>query len=194
RIAVKQIQRYLLTKGVGKRHIVFVGENTITKELQEIFERSGSVVVLSVAQNYLDLAAVYAQHPNVEEIIQTQDDHEQARHIINFCREHHLQYHFVPDLLEVHRSNIEITTVGGIPLICLKPTPLDGWQKVLKRIFDMAVSVLALVILSPIFLLVAMAIKLDSPGTVFFRFLDDGSWQSASGSDSIRSTVLNSAP
>ena len=36
----------------------------------------------------------------------------------------------------MHKSNIEISAIGGIPLISLLPTPLDGWGKVLKRAFD----------------------------------------------------------
>ncbi len=174
RITVKNIQRYLLRKGVGKRRILFVGENAMTQELSDILVRSGSAQILGRAKNFLDLVAMIGEQKGAEEIIQTQDDHEQAEHIIDFCREHHLQYHFVPDLLEVHRSNIEISAIGGIPLISLRPTPLDGWGRVLKRSVDIMASGLGLVILSPVFFLIALAIKLSSPGTIFFRFLDDG--------------------
>lgn len=173
RILIKNIQRYLLIKyGIGKRKIVFVGQNAITEELCDMFEKSGAANILGIAKNFADLENILTK--NVEEIIQTQDDHEQAEKIIGFCREHHLQYHFVPDLLEVHRSNIEISAVSGIPLISLKPTPLDGWGKVLKRTFDIFVAGLGLIILSPFFLIIAIAIKLDSAGTIFFKFLDDG--------------------
>lgn len=174
RIIVKNVQRSLLRRGIGKRRIIFVGENAITEELREMFERSGSASIFGIAKNFLDLAAMVGEKRGVEEVIQTQDDHEQAEHIIDFCREHHLQYHFVPDLLEVHRSNVEISALGGIPLISLKPTPLDGWGRVLKRTFDIMASAIGLALLSPFFLLIAIAIKFDSPGTVFFRFLDDG--------------------
>lgn len=174
RVAIKNAQRYLLRKGIGKRRIVFVGENIITEELRDMLERSGSASILGIAKNFLDLSAMMQEKRGIEEIIQTQDDHEQAEHIIDLCREHHIQYHFVPDLLEVHRTNVEISAIGGIPLISLRPTPLDGWGRVLKRTFDIVGSSVGLVILSPILLIMAIAIKLDSPGTVFFRFLDDG--------------------
>lgn len=174
RIIIKTIQRFLLKKGIGKRRIVIVGENAITNELCAMFEETGSAIIIGIAKNYLDLVALLGTKKHVEEIIQTQDDHEEAEHIIDFCREHHLQYRFVPDLLEVHRSNIEISALGGIPLISLCPTSLDGWGKVFKRAFDIAVSGLGLIIFSPIFLIIAIAIKIDSSGTVFFRYLDDG--------------------
>lgn len=174
RVAIKNVQRYLLRKGIGKRRIIFVGENIITEELRDMLERSGSASILGVAKNFLDLSAMMQEKRDIEEIIQTQDDHEQAEHIIDLCREYHIQYHFVPDLLEVHRSNIEISALGGIPLISLRPTPLDGWGRVLKRAADIIGSTIGLIILSPFLLIIAIAIKLDSAGTVFFRFLDSG--------------------
>lgn len=175
RIVIKSIQSYLLKKGIGKRRIVFVGENSITEELKCFFEDSGSAIVLGIARDFSELPAMLFSKREVEEIIQTQDNHEQAEKIIAFCREQHLQYHFVPDLLEVHRSNIEISALAGIPLISLPPTSLDGWGRVWKRVFDVFASLFGLIILAPFFLLIAVAIKIDSRGTVFFRFLDDGS-------------------
>lgn len=175
RILVRGIQRFTLRMGIGKRRVVFVGENVIASELMNFFKAGEGIEVIGTTKNFLDFQAFWSEKKHtIEEVIQTQDDHKEAEHIIDFCRQHHLQYHFVPDLLEVHRSNIEITAVGSIPLISLKPTPLDGWGKVLKRIFDAVASSVGLVLLSPIFLLIAIAIKLDSPGTVFFRYLDDG--------------------
>lgn len=175
RIAIKNIQRYLLKKGIGKRRVVFVGKNSITTELQKLFEQSKSWLCLGTAKNFAELVNLIKEKKIVEEVIQTQDDRSQAQEIINFCRANHLQYHFVPDLLEMHRRNIEIFAFGDIPIISLRPTPLDGWGKVLKRIFDTIFSAFGLAVLSPIFLAIAIAIKFDSSGTVFFRFLDDGS-------------------
>lgn len=175
RIVIKNIQRYFLKRGVGKRRVVFIGENTITQELTEFFHRSFAFHIVGVAKNNAEFQDLYAHKRGViEEVIQTSDDHKQAEEIINFCREHHIQYHFVPDLLEVHQSNVEITALSGIPLISLRPTPLDGWGKVLKRVFDLGIGAVVLIFLAPFFLIIAIAIKLDSPGAVFFRFLDDG--------------------
>lgn len=174
RVIIKKIQRMLLKKGIGRRTLVFVGENSIAQELKENFEREGSAKIIGIAQNVAELKKLLHEKRDIEEIIQTQDDHVQAEEIIELCREYQLQYHFVPDLLEVHRTNIEISAVSGMPLISLRPTPLDGWGKVGKRIFDFVGAGLGIIILSPIFLAIAAAIKIDSAGTVFFRYLDDG--------------------
>jgi exopolysaccharide biosynthesis polyprenyl glycosylphosphotransferase len=174
RVLIKYVQRYLLRKGIGKRHIVFVGENEMTEELTEILGSSEGIVIVGIVKDFFGLQNLFASKKHIEEIIQTADDRGQAEAVVDFCREHHIQYHFVPDLLEVHRSNVEISAVGGIPLISLMPTPLDGWGKVLKRIFDIVLSAIGLIVLFPFLFIIAIAVKLDSPGTVFFRFLDDG--------------------
>lgn len=174
RILIKNLQDALVARGYGKRRIVFVGNNAIAFELRGIMEGIKSISIIGTARDFDELKALFQTKRNIEEVIQTQDDHEQAEHIIAFCRERHLLYHFVPDLLEMHKSNIEISAIGGIPLISLLPTPLDGWGKVLKRAFDIIFSALGLIILSPFFLIIAVVIKLDSRGRVFFKCLDDG--------------------
>ncbi len=98
----------------------------------------------------------------------------QMRELLAFARVNHLEFNFVPDLLEVSQKNVEVGTVAGIPLISLRPTPLTGWGRVLKRFFDLIVGILALIITSPIWLIAAIVIKLDSRGPVFFTRKDDG--------------------
>jgi len=61
-----------------------------------------------------------------------------------------------------------------VPLVEVKKTPLDGWGRILKRLFDLIVSAGLIIMLSPIMLAVALLIKLDSPGPLFFAKLDDG--------------------
>lgn len=59
--------------------------------------------------------------------------------------------------------------IGNVPLIDLQDKPITDWDHVLKWVFDKVVASLALIALSPVMLLVALAVKLDSPGPVFFR-------------------------
>lgn len=174
RIFIKIIQRYALTKGIGTRLILLVGKNAITDELVSFFHRSKGVKVVGVIDSAAELTRLFETHPAIEEVIHTKGNHEDGKQLIDFCREYHLQYHFVPEVLEVYRTNIEIMDVNGIPVISLRPTALDGWGKVLKRAFDILGATLGLILFSPIFLAIAIAIKLDSAGTVLFCLLDDG--------------------
>ncbi|MFC1600274.1 sugar transferase [Patescibacteria group bacterium] len=178
RYIINKIQRYLLKIGVGNRRVLFVGLNPITDELTKAFNVDLRFkVVDAIGADEIHNLKNIIKDKHVDEIIQTKSDLSKghAEDILDFCREHHIQYNFVPDLVQVQRTNIDISTPSGIPLISLKPTPLDGWGRVLKRIFDIFGSILGLILLSPILLITAIAIKLDSKGNVLFKFLDDGS-------------------
>jgi exopolysaccharide biosynthesis polyprenyl glycosylphosphotransferase len=178
RYIINKIQRYLLRIGIGNRRVIFVGLNPITDELTKAFKTDLRFKVIdAIGADEIHNLKNIIKNKHIDEIIQTKSDLSKAHaeDILDFCREHHIQYNFVPDLVQVQRTNIDISTPSGIPLISLKPTPLEGWGRVLKRIFDIIGSIIGLVLLSPILLITAIAIKLDSKGNVLFKFLDDGS-------------------
>jgi len=188
RLIIRTIQFMLLKAGIGRKKILFIGDNAITQRLVKELSKNHSYKIMGYIDTSekaeknlhylgtLEELETIVHHHHIEEILQTKSDlqHQQAADILAFCREHHLSFSFVPDLLEMQQANIETETWGDIPVIKLKPTPLDGWGKVTKRVFDIFGSLLGLIVLSPVFLLSAIAIKLDSKGNILFKYLDDG--------------------
>jgi len=75
----------------------------------------------------------------------------------------------VPDLFQYITLYGGLEEFGGLPLIGLQGGPLEGWNLVGKRVFDVVLSLLALVLLSPLLLVVALLVRLSSPGPVLFR-------------------------
>jgi exopolysaccharide biosynthesis polyprenyl glycosylphosphotransferase len=75
----------------------------------------------------------------------------------------------VPDLFQLSLGGIQIEEINGIPLISVKQTTLTGMNQVIKRAFDLMITVPTVVLLAPIWPLVALAIRLDSPGPILFR-------------------------
>jgi exopolysaccharide biosynthesis polyprenyl glycosylphosphotransferase len=63
---------------------------------------------------------------------------------------------------------VNVGMLGGIPMYNVRDVALRGWNRVLKRAFDIVFSALVLVLGSPILLLIALIVRLDSPGPVFF--------------------------
>ncbi len=193
---IRWIQYFMLKAGIGCQQLLFIGYNKITVQLWNALQKDHSYQIAGyvdefrgdhLAQNnrkgeklpflgQIEQLANIVKQNRIEEIIQTTTHLSQQKNveILNFCRENHLGFSFVPNLLEVQQTNIETETLAGIPVIKLKPTPLDGWGKVIKRIFDIIGSLLGLTILSPIMAVITIAIKYDSKGTVFFKYLDDG--------------------
>ncbi len=80
----------------------------------------------------------------------------------------------VPTYFELFASNATIEDLQGIPVVSLPPMRLSRSARILKRSFDLSASLLGLLAVSPVLLVVAIAIKLDSRGPVFFRQVRNG--------------------
>lgn len=77
--------------------------------------------------------------------------------------------HWIPDIFSLRLINHSVREIAGIPVLTLSETPLTGISKLAKSIEDKVLSFLILVLISPLFLVLAIAIKMDSSGPVFFR-------------------------
>jgi putative colanic acid biosynthesis UDP-glucose lipid carrier transferase len=74
-----------------------------------------------------------------------------------------------PALPPLKLSLLQFDFIGGVPAITLQRRPLSGWGAAAKRLEDVVISLVALVLLAPVLLVIAILIKLDSPGPVLFR-------------------------
>jgi Undecaprenyl-phosphate glucose phosphotransferase len=75
----------------------------------------------------------------------------------------------IPDIHEYITLGCEVEDFDGLPIVKLNDSPLDGWGSLLKRATDFTLSLAALLVLLPLLLLVALAIKLTSKGPIFYR-------------------------
>ena len=95
--------------------------------------------------------------------------HQKMMEIILSCEDLGVEFQIVPDMFEIMATRAKVISLDGIPLISLGRTPLEGWNRILKRGMDITISFVGSVILSPLFVILAILIKLDSKGAVFFR-------------------------
>ena len=77
--------------------------------------------------------------------------------------------HIVPALIDAALFRYSITEVGGVPIITLSAGRLAPWQAELKRFVDLLVAAAILLICAPLMAIIALAVKLTSPGPTFFR-------------------------
>ena len=88
--------------------------------------------------------------------------------IISDCHRAKVTTRVYPNVFQLITSDLSIGHLGGLPLLTVRDTVLRGWKLTLKRAMDMVGSAVGLVLLSPFMLLVALLIKLDSPGGAFY--------------------------
>lgn len=89
--------------------------------------------------------------------------------IIAQCERHQVAVRIVPDVFQMTMSHLDTEDLGGIPMIGVREITISRSQMLLKRAMDVILSLMALLVLLPVLLLVALAIRLDSPGPVLFR-------------------------
>ncbi|HUC20574.1 MAG TPA: sugar transferase, partial [Candidatus Polarisedimenticolaceae bacterium] len=187
RLLVRAIQRRLFRQGVGLYKVVLIGSGVLAQQLADalkISSRSGYEVVGVIdtaagAQKRMKPHRVDLSLTNllnrlngakIDEFIQADSSLEPDAvfEIVEYAANNHITYRFVPNQFGLFATHSELGTLAGMPMVAMKRTPLDGWGRILKRFFDVLASIVGLVILSPLFLIVAGIIKLTDPGPVFY--------------------------
>ncbi len=175
RFFIKKIQRYLVGKyNIGTHNILVIGGDGMSKAiLNEINLRPDLGYRIVRHFPCLDIEKIKQAIKNsaVDAVLLASPDYERKEilDLLDFCDEHRKGFKFVPNLFQALTTNIEIDTLGGVPLIEIKKTPLDGWGRIIKRGMDIFGSIMGLILLSPLFLIVGALIKLDSSGPVFVK-------------------------
>jgi exopolysaccharide biosynthesis polyprenyl glycosylphosphotransferase len=94
--------------------------------------------------------------------------HQELLSIIARCERGQVGIKIFPDLFQIIATELSIGDLGGLPLLSVRDVALRGWKLTLKRVVDLVGSGIGLVALSPFLMMMAIAIKLDSPGPVFY--------------------------
>lgn len=176
RLVVRAIERSLFTRGIGVHRIVLIGTGRAAEALAAAFDARpglGFRIVRRLPEfsNGASEELVRAWAANeIDEVIDatTPPNPKDLHMLLDVCDDHHIPVRYAADLLAAHTTRVAVDTFAGVPLVELKPTPLEGWGRAVKRAFDILTSALLLVVLSPFLICIAIAIALDSRGPILF--------------------------
>lgn len=188
RLFVRSFQRNLLIKGIGRRNVLIVGFNEKAKDVHNQILKHKALgldvkgYVVSNGHNpgdsYLGINILgpvndierLIDEINVQEIIIAleKDDHDVLIKLISKCDQKNVGIKIVPDLYEILSGQAKTSQIYGMPLIDIMPQLMPEWEKKLKRLLDIFMSLLILIITFPACIIIAVAIKFDSKGPVFF--------------------------
>lgn len=181
RFLIRYIQTICLKLGIGKRNILLIGTSKTAEALVHSLEQNpvykliGTLKFNPLKRNFIipilgkinEMPRLVKKH-KIEEIWLTENKEEAEREILEFCQTNHIGFRLIPDMKGLHYSHVDISFLNGLPVLEVKPTSLDGWGKVVKRSYDLVGASLGLILLSPLFIILGIAIKVNSQGSVFY--------------------------
>jgi exopolysaccharide biosynthesis polyprenyl glycosylphosphotransferase len=186
----RAIRIILFGYNIGISNVLIVGDTTIAAELVESLRhsRTSGYRIIGVVSNKPDAkerfrhtrvfetfeqAMEQLDAASIHSIMQTEMYSSQERNnfILDTAQQQHIAYRFIPGNTELFVGNIQVELFrSSVPVIAVHQTPLIGWGRIVKRLFDFVISVLLLVLLSPLFLIVTIMMKLSNPrASVFFK-------------------------
>lgn len=119
--------------------------------------------------NYLDVQNIIESEKIVEVIIAIDpNEHSKIRGIITSLRNSNIVIKVIPDMYDIMLGSVKMSGIFQAPLIQIYPDIMPHWQVVLKRTMDIVLSIIAVIILSPIFIFTALAVYFSSKGPVFY--------------------------
>jgi exopolysaccharide biosynthesis polyprenyl glycosylphosphotransferase len=186
RLVTLTLTMSLRARGMSEDRVLIVGEgDPVRLVLQRIRQApelgykpvgcliapssDGSRSELPILGTTLDIATVIRQQ-RIDDVIVAMPtlSHDQLIEIVSLCQGERVNIRVFPDLFQMLSSGLETVDLGGLPLLTIRDTAMRGWDIAVKRTMDIVGSSIGLVLLSPLMLMIAMAIKITSPsGPVF---------------------------
>ncbi len=178
RIFIILVRNLFLKKGKGLSNLIVVGSSSSRQVLVDTYKNK-PVLGFRVLAEYDNLASLtnsteaseYLRKKNVEALVQTDSsvNKDEALDLLTWCQERHINFNYVASLFQTQSLNFELNNVAGLPLVSIKGTPLDGWRRIYKRLFDLVGAIILLIILSPLLFILALLVKATSPGPVIVK-------------------------
>lgn len=189
RIAVLLIQQNRFRRGIGVRRVIIVGAGEVGRRVIRTIvaqPQLGYHIIGYVDDNPakgekeigrikglgpVDSLGEHIDTDVVDEVLITLPwtFHRRILNILRECERHHVSARIVPDIFQLSLSQVEVSDLGGVPLISVRDIAFSRVALIFKRAFDTSGAVLGLIVGAPVLAMIAIAIKLDSPGPVFFR-------------------------
>lgn len=180
---LRQARTTAFRYGRGIQRVMIIGSGTVASDIIKSIhetERSGYNIVATCgagasyhsAKKFTNLenALEALGTLNVDTIIQTEmySDSSKNRQIFESALTNHVGYSFIPGEVEFYSGKNIVDVLASYPIISVSQTPLLGWGETVKRTFDLFVSLILIVVLSPLFILIVILQKILNPGKIIY--------------------------
>ncbi len=180
---------YLRQHGVGVRRIIIVGAGEVGRRVMRTVvarpdlgyeivgyvddnpDKGGSDIGTIHGMGSIDELAQCIDLEHVDEVIITLPwtHHRRILSVLRECERRNVVARIVPDFFQLSLRQVQVSDLGGVPLISVQEIAFSRTARLFKRVVDILGSLVALIVAAPLLAIIAIAIKLDSPGPVLFR-------------------------
>lgn len=188
RIANRQLMAWLRRRGIGIRRVLLVGAGEVSRMIMRVLlakpdlgfdvvgflddnpEKGKKNLGPFSARGSIDNLVQVIEQYGVEEVIITLpwQYHRRIMSVLNQCTRLGVRARVVPDVLQLSLDRVDVEVLDGIPLLGVKPISISGSRLAIKRTLDLLITLVGMIVILPVMALVALAIKLDTPGPVLF--------------------------
>jgi exopolysaccharide biosynthesis polyprenyl glycosylphosphotransferase len=188
RFALQLAFDHLRHFGVGVRRVILVGAGDVGRMVMRTVVARPDIGYQLIgflddnpAKGFTDIGPFRALGPieNLSQILNAEtvdsviiclpwQSHRMIQRLLRTCEQHSVRAQVVPDLFQVTKNQVYVEELNGIPLISTRDISIRGWNLLIKRASDLILGAIAAAISLPFCLIIALAIKLESPGPVLF--------------------------
>ncbi len=173
RLLLRVVQYIVRSLGYDRVRVAILGTGDVADEMEHLLKNSddaswGHVGRIEVTTPEDVASQIRRKH--IQEIIvaDTTLTNGRAFEYLIAIQDTGALCHFVPNMFDVQVTNVGFSTLAGMPVLTFRHTPLEGWGRIVKRMFDVVMTVLAIILLSPLILLLMIVILITDPGPIFY--------------------------
>ena len=188
RAVIYAVRGYLRNQGAGLERVVLVGVGDVGLMVMRTIAARPSLGYELVgflddnpAKNRTDIGRFQALGPlaNFSDILNNHDidtaiiclpwqSHRTVAHLLHMCEQSGIKPQIVPDFFQLTKNQMQLEQLNGIPLITTRAVSIAGWNLFVKRALDVTLAAIMLTVGLPLAALIALAIRFNSPGPIFY--------------------------
>jgi len=170
------LQRLLYRQKIGLKNVfLLTNGGAIENRLRQRLSRPNNIGYRLIGEEkakYLDKKKlsriIGGKKPDIVLLVDTKLNEKKTCSFMEACLDKGVKFTFVPNLLDIIQTKTELADFFSTPIFIVHSSVLEGWGRVVKRIFDILGSILAIVIISPLFIIISILVKLTSSGSILY--------------------------
>jgi exopolysaccharide biosynthesis polyprenyl glycosylphosphotransferase len=162
------IKNWLQNYGLGVEEVIVIGADKTATELAAYYKKMQPNFHLAKTLAAIDFGVLETTANLNRIVVGYEPDKAEMIKLIRWCEDRGVTLQYVPSLVGIYASRLMVESLDGYPIIELSPTPLAGWGRIVKRIFDLVLTSIGLIVASPFMLIIALLVKYTSKGPIIF--------------------------